>query len=201
MAAEVQLEVGTRTVCMGRPTPGVSYCDNSITTSKYTALNFIPKSLMYQFRRFANLWFLFQTIVMVAGEYTNLFATPFSPWSMLAMLVIVLGIVMVFEARDDLFRHQQDSEVNNRSATVLLRGEDANPDLGTTPYNNTRQSSRASHRQSGMDSTNFQPVPSQIDYQSSLDPSTVRSLLSMFLSDMMQELTRGYKEQLADDVA
>jgi hypothetical protein len=48
-------------------------CDNSITTSKYTALNFLPKSLFLQFRRFANSWFLFQTVVMMLGTYTNLY--------------------------------------------------------------------------------------------------------------------------------
>jgi magnesium-transporting ATPase (P-type) len=93
--------------------------DNKVITSKYTMLNFVPKSLLLQFRRFANIWFLFQTIIMVLGYYTNLFGAPFSPWAMFGMLVVVLSIVMVFEARDDIFRHSKDRETNEREAIVF----------------------------------------------------------------------------------
>ena len=38
---------------------------------------------------------------------------------MFGMLVLVLGIVMGFEARDDLFRHTKDKELNERIASIL----------------------------------------------------------------------------------
>jgi phospholipid-transporting ATPase len=121
------MQEGFRDIRLGHRS--VEFPDNAITTSKYTAWNFVPKSLFLQFRRFANIWFLFQTLVMVAGEYSALYGTPFSPWSMIAMLVLVLGIVMVFEARDDLFRHSQDQLVNTRTATVLQREALPDPTL------------------------------------------------------------------------
>jgi phospholipid-translocating ATPase len=39
--------------------PNKAYSDNAIRTSKYTPLSFIPKNLLEQFHRFANLYFLF----------------------------------------------------------------------------------------------------------------------------------------------
>jgi hypothetical protein len=39
---------------------------NSIATSKYYALLFIPQNLFYQFQRVANLYFLLQTILQAS---------------------------------------------------------------------------------------------------------------------------------------
>ncbi len=38
--------------------PDFQLCDNSISTGKYTALTFIPKNLIEQFRKLANFYFL-----------------------------------------------------------------------------------------------------------------------------------------------
>jgi phospholipid-transporting ATPase len=112
-------------------------CDNKVTTSKYTAANFLFKSLALQFRRFANIYFVVQTIIMMVGWYTNLFGAPFSPWSMLGMLVFVLGIVMVFEARDDLFRHAQDKALNERKQAIF-RVEDGRVQAKTVAWQDIR---------------------------------------------------------------
>lgn len=34
------------------------FCDNSVTNSKYTLLNFVPRALWEQFQRLANVYFL-----------------------------------------------------------------------------------------------------------------------------------------------
>ena len=51
--------------CVPRPLPSkqeskppARFCDNTVTTSKYTLLNFVPKFLFESFRRFANFYFL-----------------------------------------------------------------------------------------------------------------------------------------------
>src|SRR6185436_19327238 len=42
-----------------RNDPKVKYVSNKIVTSKYTTLTFVPKNLFEQFRRAANMYFLF----------------------------------------------------------------------------------------------------------------------------------------------
>lgn len=34
------------------------FCDNSVTNSKYTVINFVPRALWEQFQRLANVYFL-----------------------------------------------------------------------------------------------------------------------------------------------
>jgi hypothetical protein len=41
------------------------FCDNSISTTKYTLLTFVPLNLFYQFCRLANLYFLIIAIVQL----------------------------------------------------------------------------------------------------------------------------------------
>jgi hypothetical protein len=43
------------------------YIDNSLTTSKYTILNFVPKNVWEQFHRVANVYFLFIAALQVSG--------------------------------------------------------------------------------------------------------------------------------------
>jgi phospholipid-transporting ATPase len=44
-------------------------------------VSFLPISLFEQFRRLANIYFLFITVLMLIGTYTTLFETPLTPWS------------------------------------------------------------------------------------------------------------------------
>lgn len=50
--------------------PNHAYCDNYVSTTKYTIFNFLFKNLFEQFHRFANLYFLF--IVLVSLQAKNL---------------------------------------------------------------------------------------------------------------------------------
>ena len=52
---------------------------NTIKTSKYTALSFVPLALLEQFRRFANAYFLFISILMIIGKFMKL-SKPFTPF-------------------------------------------------------------------------------------------------------------------------
>ena len=86
--------------------------DNTVRTARYTWFDFIPRSFFGQFRRLANQYFLFQTVVMIIGEHTNLYSTPLKAWPMISVLVFVVGLQMLFELRDEVFRHKKDREVN-----------------------------------------------------------------------------------------
>jgi hypothetical protein len=48
---------------------GSKFGDNSISTSKYNIFNFLPKSIAEQFKRVANFWLLFMSLVMIIGQY------------------------------------------------------------------------------------------------------------------------------------
>ncbi|XAR51870.1 Phospholipid-translocating ATPase [Bertholletia excelsa] len=90
----------------------LNYGSNYVSTTKYTAWNFIPKSLFEQFRRVANLYFL----VVACVSFSPL--APYSAVSVLAPLVVVIGATMVKEAVEDWRRRQQDVEANNRKIQV-----------------------------------------------------------------------------------
>ncbi|KZV55885.1 phospholipid-transporting ATPase 8 [Dorcoceras hygrometricum] len=88
------------------------YRSNYVSTTKYTALNFLPKALFEQFRRVANIYFL----VVACVSFSPL--APYSATSILAPLVVVIGATMAKEALEDWRRRRQDIEANNRKVKV-----------------------------------------------------------------------------------
>eukprot|EP00611_Tribonema_gayanum_P027179 TRINITY_DN6635_c0_g2_i1.p1 TRINITY_DN6635_c0_g2~~TRINITY_DN6635_c0_g2_i1.p1 ORF type:complete len:1273 (-),score=466.48 TRINITY_DN6635_c0_g2_i1:176-3994(-) len=98
---------------------GRQYCDNFIKTSKYTLINFLPRSIFEQFRRLGNQYFLLLVILMMLGTYTSLFESPIGPSTTLGPLILVLAVSMTQEGYTDFKRHRSDDETNNRKSTVL----------------------------------------------------------------------------------
>uniref|UniRef100_A0A1J3JQ60 Phospholipid-transporting ATPase n=1 Tax=Noccaea caerulescens TaxID=107243 RepID=A0A1J3JQ60_NOCCA len=90
----------------------LNYKGNYVSTTKYTAANFIPKSLFEQFRRVANIYFL----VVAFVSFSPL--APYTAPSVLAPLLIVIGATMVKEGVEDWRRRKQDIEANNRKVEV-----------------------------------------------------------------------------------
>ncbi|KAK3100430.1 hypothetical protein FSP39_019862 [Pinctada imbricata] len=105
-----------RVIYVNAPQP-VKYCYNKICTAKYTILSFLPKFLFEQFRKYANIFFLFISLlqqipnVSPTGRYTT--AVP---------LLFILSVSAVKEIIEDFKRHRQDDEVNNRKVLVLRNG-------------------------------------------------------------------------------
>ncbi|KAA8548107.1 hypothetical protein F0562_004632 [Nyssa sinensis] len=93
----------------------LNYRGNYVSTTKYTAVNFIPKSLFEQFRRVANIYFL----VVACVSFSPL--APYSALSVLAPLVVVIGVTMAKEGVEDWRRRKQDIEANNRKVKVFGR--------------------------------------------------------------------------------
>ncbi|CAL9248344.1 unnamed protein product [Arabidopsis halleri] len=106
----------------------LNYRGNYVSTTKYTAASFIPKSLFEQFRRVANIYFL----VVAFVSFSPL--APYTAPSVLAPLLIVIGATMVKEGVEDLRRRKQDVEANNRKVEVLGK----NGTLGETKWKNLR---------------------------------------------------------------
>lgn len=88
------------------------YRGNYVSTTKYTAVNFIPKSLFEQFRRVANIYFL----VVAFVSFSPL--APFRASSILFPLLLVIGATMAKEGIEDWRRRKQDIKANNRKTHV-----------------------------------------------------------------------------------
>ncbi|RVX14225.1 putative phospholipid-transporting ATPase 9 [Vitis vinifera] len=84
------------------------YGGNYVRTTKYTLATYFPKALFEQFRRVANIYFLICAIL----SFTAL--SPYSAFSTVFPLVVVVGVTMGKEAVEDWRRKRQDIEMNNR---------------------------------------------------------------------------------------
>lgn len=91
---------------------GFRYPKNEVSTTKYSLVTFVPKSLFEQFRRVANFYFL------VSGILTLTPLAPYSAVSALLPLLVVITATMVKEGVEDWRRKQQDIELNNRIVKV-----------------------------------------------------------------------------------
>ncbi|CAL9127607.1 phospholipid-transporting ATPase 3 isoform X1 [Musa acuminata AAA Group] len=128
-AAELR-QVSSQTVRLGRvqpqaPSHRTIYCNdreanniarfkgNSISTTKYNVLTFLPKGLFEQFRRVANLYFLMISILSTTP------ISPVSPVTNVVPLSLVLLVSLVKEAFEDWKRFQNDTAINSTPVDVL----------------------------------------------------------------------------------
>lgn len=95
--------------------PRENYVANKIRTSKYTFLTFLPKNLLEQFRRVANMYFLFLVILQlfpaVGGNV--------QPFMAASPLLSIITMTAIKDAFEDWKRHSQDKSLN-RSKTAKL---------------------------------------------------------------------------------
>ncbi|XP_014652933.1 PREDICTED: phospholipid-transporting ATPase FetA-like [Ceratotherium simum simum] len=91
--------------------------NNTIKTSKYNVFNFLPLNLFEQFQRLANAYFLILLFLQLIPQISSL-----AWYTTVIPLMVVLSITAVKDAIDDLKRHQNDNQVNNRSVLVLMNG-------------------------------------------------------------------------------
>ncbi|KAK4371889.1 hypothetical protein RND71_007273 [Anisodus tanguticus] len=86
---------------------------NSVSTTKYDVLTFLPKGLFEQFRRVANLYFLMISILSCTP------ISPVSPITNVLPLSMVLLVSLIKEAWEDWKRFQNDKSINNSSIDML----------------------------------------------------------------------------------
>ena len=100
---------------------------NAITTTKYSILTWLPKSLWEQFRRIANIYFLVVSVLMLIGTYApSLYQTPLDAWSTVSTLVIVLMITSIKEGLEDIQRYKSDKTDNIAKVTLVTFDENGN---------------------------------------------------------------------------
>jgi phospholipid-transporting ATPase len=93
------------------------YCSNRVNSAKYTWYTWAPKSLLMQFRRAANIYFLIISIL------TSFPFSPKNPISLLGTFGAVLVFTMLKELYEDYYRHKADNEVNEALTLVYDKSE------------------------------------------------------------------------------
>ncbi|KAF5369162.1 hypothetical protein D9615_009965 [Tricholomella constricta] len=102
----------------GRPKPEYVYTSNQVITSKYTIITFLPRNLLEQFRRIANLFFLGISILQFFPKFSTI-----SPGVAILPLLVILTVTALKDGYEDIKRHESDKRVNHSSVKVLAGGE------------------------------------------------------------------------------
>ena len=107
----------TRTVNFGWEGNANRFIDNTIYTTKYTYLSFVPKAIFLQFLYPRNFIFLANAILQSIRAISNL-----SPWTAILPLIVVILVSVLREGWQDWKRRRRDAEVNSHPTFVLENG-------------------------------------------------------------------------------
>ena len=89
---------------------------NFISTSKYNIITFLPLSLLLQFKRYANIYFIITAVLQTISVIS-----PLNPSSAWVPLIFVLGLSIVREGMEDYNRHKSDVEMNSKCRCQVYR--------------------------------------------------------------------------------
>lgn len=93
--------------------PNGKYMGNKIRTTKYTILSFLPKNLIEQFHRVANLYFICIQILNWMPKL-NVFGKEIA----MIPLLFVLGVTAIKDLFEDRRRYASDKRINNSTCRV-----------------------------------------------------------------------------------
>ncbi|XAR68000.1 Phospholipid-translocating ATPase [Bertholletia excelsa] len=93
------------------------YCNNHISNTKYTLLNFLPKNLWEQFSQFMNQFFL-----LIACLQLWSLITPVNPLTTWGPLVVIFAVSSTKEAWDDYNRYLSDKKANKKAVSIIKQG-------------------------------------------------------------------------------
>lgn len=96
-----------------RDHPNGKYVANEIRTTKYTILSFLPKNLLEQFHRVANLYFIFIQLLNWVPRL-NVFGKEIA----MLPLLFVLGVTAIKDMFEDRRRYASDKRINNSTCRV-----------------------------------------------------------------------------------
>ena len=88
--------------------------NNFISTTKYNVFTFLPKSLLLQFTRLPNVYFLFIAVIQSIP-----IISPLTSITAILPLVFVLSVSMLRELIEDLSRYKYDKISNERKVYIL----------------------------------------------------------------------------------
>lgn len=90
--------------------------NNRVRTTKYTLLSFLPRNLLEQFHRVANLYFIF-IVLLNWFPAINAFGKEIS----MIPVLFVLGVTAVKDLFEDRRRHASDKRINNSTCRIYNR--------------------------------------------------------------------------------
>jgi hypothetical protein len=96
----------------------MKYVSNSITTTKYNIWSFLPVSIIIQFFRLSNCYFLATGIMNAIPGFS-----PISPVSTFAPLAFVILMSVLREGYEDFNRGRNDRVTNKKTCLVLKHPE------------------------------------------------------------------------------
>lgn len=88
------------------------FCLNQVITSRYSLITWVPKSIILQFARVNNIYFL-AIVILVFFPFS-----PRMPWGLASTFLGVIVFTMIKEGVEDIARHKQDKEINKAKVTV-----------------------------------------------------------------------------------
>jgi len=97
---------------------------NYVSTTKFTPLTWLPKSLFYQFQRIANIYFLYIASIVIAGSFRGHTPFDYSTKSWHSKVFPFIG-VLLWTALKDLvedFRRGRDDRKENMRKTLRYDG-------------------------------------------------------------------------------
>lgn len=92
--------------------------NNKISTTKYNIITFLPKALLFQFLRLANVYFLIMAILQCIPEIS-----PLSPLTAIVPIVFVLSVSIIREGIEDYGRFNYDKLSNKGKVRVHRDGK------------------------------------------------------------------------------
>jgi magnesium-transporting ATPase (P-type) len=90
------------------------FMSNYIKTTKYTVWNFLPLAILFQFKRFANIYFLLMCVLATIKSIS-----PWDPITMIVPTVFVILVSVVREGVEDYMRYRQDKETNSQKVLKI----------------------------------------------------------------------------------
>lgn len=131
------------------------YFGNYISTTKYNIATFLPKFLFEQFSKYANLFFLFTSVIQQVPN-----VSPTNRYTTIGTLIVVLLVSAIKEIMEDIKRANADKDLNNTKVLVL------NPTSGDF------QTKKWTHVKVGdiVKVTNEEPFPADLLLLSSSEP-------------------------------
>ena len=87
--------------------------NNTISTTKYNAITFLPKAFLLQFIRLANIYFLICAILQCIP-----IISPLTPATAVVPLIIVLSVSIIREGIEDYSRASLDKQQNSEETVV-----------------------------------------------------------------------------------
>lgn len=94
--------------------PLINIKPNEIILSKYSLITFLPLSLLYQFNRPANVYFLIIAIIQSIP-----LISPLASYTAIGPLAFVLSVSMIREGWEDYQRHVYDNQLNSEPVNVF----------------------------------------------------------------------------------